>query len=437
MTNYSKQELEDLYYSIPKILEKYNHLSTTSIIQKERKIITICDIRQKIDNTIIYNYFYWSSKLKEYVIKEENYTQAKLFILKSYVDNTLSKTSLYKNTENTEKIELKEHEKFKIKNVTYDVDVRGKREIDKIYFSIYDIKKMLDNEHTELAVQRSSKYILDTHYVVLRVKKLNDSSYKNKKYFTYEGLYKYITNSKQKKSKYIFDKIKNTMYVYQFGNNKEKQKLSGKLLGVSFKNVKLLSQLTTSIPCIYLFTLGTVSELRESMTIDKKHGDDNIVCKYGYTKNLIQRATKHKKTYETIKNVVLELEYYIRIDEIYLKKAEDDIRKNIVSNKKLEYGGFKELFIVSERELNSNIKKQYNKIGRDHYDKEKDDHLKYLISSHEKEIASIKHEYESEINNLKHKLEIDNLKHKSEIDNLKHKLEITKMQPNASNFKIN
>ena len=84
--------------------------------------------------------------------------------------------------------------------------------------------------------------------------------------------------------------------------------LASKLLGIPVSDVKnMLSTETMSVICAYLFTLGTVGELRSSMNIDNKIPDDWVVCKYGKTNNLMRRTGEHTKTYGSIKGATLRL----------------------------------------------------------------------------------------------------------------------------------
>jgi len=77
MTNYSEKEIKNLYYSIPEILKKYNHISTKSIQEKERKILDIYDIKERTNDENNYNYFYWSKKIKEVCYQKRNLLKSK------------------------------------------------------------------------------------------------------------------------------------------------------------------------------------------------------------------------------------------------------------------------------------------------------------------------------------------------------------------------
>ena len=103
------------------------------------------------------------------------------------------------------------------------------------------------------------------------------------------------------------------------GTQEAKQDLASDILGISIENIKQLSKISVSkIPCVYVFSLGYVKELRNSMNIDKDIDDNQIVIKFGLTTDLVSRASQHVKTYqENIENSKLRLLYYNYIDRQY------------------------------------------------------------------------------------------------------------------------
>lgn len=110
------------------------------------------------------------------------------------------------------------------------------------------------------------------------------------------------------------------------GTRQQKDELVSKVLGVSANTVKeVFSTSARNIPCVYLFILGTVKDLKKTMKINKKYKKDYVVCKYGFTKDLPRRTGEHMKIYGKIKNADLKLKYYSYIVPLYISKAETDI----------------------------------------------------------------------------------------------------------------
>lgn len=111
------------------------------------------------------------------------------------------------------------------------------------------------------------------------------------------------------------------------GTTQQKQELSGKLLGVTPKAVKeVFKTSATTLPCVYLFALGTVKQLRGSMNINEKYTDECIIAKYGSTHDLIRRTYEHEKTFGKIKNVNINLKYHCYMDPMYTSQGENDIK---------------------------------------------------------------------------------------------------------------
>jgi hypothetical protein len=63
---------------------------------------------------------------------------------------------------------------------------------------------------------------------------------------------------------------------------------------------EVFSKDANTLPCVYLFSLGYVKDLRKSMT---------IVCKYGFTKELARRTSEHITNFTKIKGCDLKLKY--------------------------------------------------------------------------------------------------------------------------------
>ena len=63
-----------------------------------------------------------------------------------------------------------------------------------------------------------------------------------------------------------------------------------------------------NIPCVYLFSIGQVKNLRKTLGTDKEYNDD-YVYRCGMTDNLERRTGEHEKTFRQMKNTNLEFIY--------------------------------------------------------------------------------------------------------------------------------
>ena len=123
--------------------------------------------------------------------------------------------------------------------------------------------------------------------------------------------------------------------------------------------------LQSIFPCVYLLTLGTAKDLRQSMNIDAKYNNDMIVCKYGKTDNLERRLTEHMASYGNIPNTNVMLKYYAYVDPKNITEAENDIKNYMESlGAKFNYSNYNELVILTPKLLNDPVNKQYTFISK-------------------------------------------------------------------------
>jgi len=73
----------------------------------------------------------------------------------------------------------------------------------------------------------------------------------------------------------------------KWGTITQKEELVGSILGINAKVIKEVFNADRNIlPCVYLFTLNSVKELRSSMNINNNFLDNSIVAKFGFNKDL-------------------------------------------------------------------------------------------------------------------------------------------------------
>jgi hypothetical protein len=206
---------------------------------------------------------------------------------------------------------------------------------------------------------------------------------------------------------------------------------------MSLNHVKEVFTSSGPVSCVYLFTLGKVKDLRESMQIPENYNDEDMVCKYGYSTSLKRRFTEHQNKYGSINGADLRLKHYRYIDTGLLSKAETNIKSYMEkTNSRFNYSNCQELIIASEKDLNNSIKKHYDLVGNAHCVQSKDfvktiqslEHkIELLEMTHEKEllqkdiiIANLKSDNKLKDKDLKLKdQELINCQLKNELANLK------------------
>lgn len=215
-------------------------------------------------------------------------------------------------------------------------------------------------------------------------------------YLTYEGLVRSLYVSKNKNAKKFANWASKVLFTVQMGTKEQKDDLVSKVLGVSARAVKeVFKTSSTTIPCVYLFSLNTVENLRKKMNIHKKYSDDSIVCKYGFTKDLSRRTREHLKEYGKFEKVNLKLKHHSYIDPQYISKAEADIKDFFEAlDVTLTYEDYDELVIVKPSLLRT-IDRQYRQLSNAYAG-----HIKELIKR---------------VEDLKKEMELKEEKHKNEM----------------------
>jgi len=148
----------------------------------------------------------------------------------------------------------------------------------------------------------------------------------------------------------------NKLFTIQFGDENDKQKMAGELIGVNYQTIKnVFNKNSSKTPSVYLFLIGNANKL-----LDGKYHKDDLLCKYGCTDDLIRRTNEHNKTFYKEFNINIELLCFSIIENKYKFNAETNI-SNYFQSKKINYDNYNELIIINKNELNS-IKEHYKLI---------------------------------------------------------------------------
>lgn len=262
--------------------------------------------------------------------------------------------------------ELNEEEKFKDGDGNVlEIETRGERHEDKIYFSMKDISIVLDMPSLKQSlIHKNSVYERNVDYKTLNITGGNSACEKttNKKriYLTYEGLLRVLFASNNKNAKFFRKWATTIIYTHQLGTVEQKEELGADLLKISLKKFKeMFKAYTGKFSCIYLLELGTVGALRELFSISPDIPDDVIVYKYGFTDDIVRRFTEHTRDYGKIKDVNVYLSQFTLIDIKYMSDAENDIRQFFNDfDKSLLVEGRNELVTLNTNELKF-VRKHY------------------------------------------------------------------------------
>lgn len=312
-------------------------------------------------------------------------------------------------------VRLDDNEKFKDADGNIiDIETRGERKHDKIYFRVKDVAAGFGMENLERSIDRdTSAYIHkeDYDYFIRRsfsnCVKVSDN--KRELFLTYTGILRVLFASHSKNVRQFIKWATETLFTMQMGTKRQKRTLASTILGIDAQTIKdVFDTDANSLPCVYLFSLGYVRDLRTDMNIDAKYADDSVVCKYGYTKELSRRTAEHMKTFDAIRCAELRLKHYAHVDPQYLSKAETNIRTLMTTiDAAFKYQDMEELVILPQHLLKY-VEEQYGSIAKNYMG-----HCAELITRL-KDIES-KHMYE--LSQERHKNDMLTETHKNELLN--------------------
>ena len=256
-------------------------------------------------------------------------------------------------------IELKDKEKLTDSDGNiYDIEVRGERSHNNCYFKASMVGDMLGIKRIDLTIldkgNKELKYVEKEDYKFFNciicgkgTKKTN----KKELYLTYTGVLRIIFSSHSPVASKFVKWASDVIFTHHLGTPEAKQKLSKLLTGATPAMIKDVFNITDSkTGCIYLFSLGTAKDVRNSLNIPASISDDKIIYKYGRTNDIVQRTSDHENTYGKLKNVTLRMNYFMYIDNSFQSKAEADIANYIKQNKiYVEHKEYKELCFLDSK----------------------------------------------------------------------------------------
>ena len=335
----------------------------------------------------------------------------KLFLSKDWIDEYLADNTDVK--EAPEIINLKDNEKFKDNDgIILEIETRGCREYDNCFFKVSDVAKGFGMKKLyQTIIDDRLKYVENTHYVYFNCKNVgkNNNITSKKLFLTYLGILRVLFVSKNGSTDRFVGWATKTLFTAQMGTPTDKKQLSANLLGIPVKDMKsVFSKTSRAIPTIYMFSLGTVKDLRKTFTIGSEYFDTDIVAKIGMTEDLKRRSGEHEREYGKMKNVSVQLMQYNYIDPQYMSKAETDLKDAFGGfGLMFEHAQYDELIIFNMKKMKL-IKKQFEQIGTSYIG-----HISELVIK---------------IKNLENAMELEKEKHKNELEKEKHKNELLKEQ---------
>lgn len=403
---------ETEYVNCELIMEKYSIYTkgirnTRSLIKVKNIPLNMYVFARKNDNT----WFKTEGKSIKY---------DKVLLNKNYFENIpeLQKDNhTIDNNTSIEKappiIELNNTEKFKdLNGIIIEIETRGTRKFNDMYFKVKDVSiglKLIDLHTNIIDVRKGYTFNKDYKYFICDT--IGTKKNTKELFLTYSGILRVLFVSVSGKANEFIKWATETLFTVQMGSNDQKQQLVSNIMGVSAQAVKEVFKVSSkSVPCVYLFSLGFVKDLRNSMNINEKYTDDMLVCKYGYTIDLSRRTNEHIKTYGNITGVDLKLKSYSYIDPIYCSNAETDIKDHFNAlDIGLKFKDYEELVAIKPS-LMKTVESQYKQISEAYAG-----HIKDMIK---------------QVEDLKKELELQTMKHKNELLTMENELNMSNAKNN-------
>ena len=337
---------------------------------------------------------------------------------------------------------LEDHEKFRdYDGKIIEIETRGEKIQDKIYFKVKDVSIGFDLPNLNKVLLNTDRgYERNIDYITFNRSFTNDER-DNKKpslYLTYNGLLRVLYVSRNKNTKQFRKWAEEKLFTIQFGSKENKEELASELINVNVRTIRdVFKSSVNSFPCIYLFELGKVSQLRDTFNISNNIDDNMTIYKYGMTENMKDRILSHINDYGKIKNVNMNLKLFSYIDVKYKVNAEQDLRLFFNSiNIKLELDGTgeagnrNELIVINEK-MYKMVEKHFKTVSNEYLGatKEIQEKMEKMKNEHEMEKMKLQYEKDNYRNMYEYGLkeqENKDMIYKLQIENLKLQLELSK-----------
>ena len=307
-------------------------------------------------------------------------------------------------------LELTDEEKFHDTDGNIiEIETRGEKERNKILFKVNDVATGFDMPNLDHTLRdMTCNYKINIHYKKYYIRVLGRqaprTTIKKRLYLTYKGLLRVLFASNAERAEKFQDWAEEKLFTIQMGTTEAKEVLGTEILNIKIENYRaVFGKYSQGFPCIYLLSLGKVSELRETFGISAEINGDLTVYKYGFTCDIKRRLGEHNNDYGKLKNINVELELFNYIDLKHTAEAEADIRDIFEAyDNVLDVSGRNELVALNTKQF-ERIKKEYVRTGREFAGATKE--LQDEVARLKTEIIEMK---------LKHQLEVQEYKNRAE-----------------------
>jgi hypothetical protein len=305
-------------------------------------------------------------------------------------------------------VHLDDNQMFKDANGDpMDIEMRGEKTMEGAYFKAYDVGKAFNvNDINTILTHTTSDHVYGQHYSYFKHIGVDQNSNKEL-YLTYMGVLKLLFCSRGNKAERFQKWETKILFTMQMGNQDDKDALAAEALNVDQSTItQLFRKSARAVPCVYLFEVGTVGNMRKHFNLEGYTNDEDKVYKYGMTSDMARRANEHSKTYGKLKDNSFGLTVFSYIDATFMSKAETKLKHSFDSMSiRLDDPKHNELVVIKNEQL-AFTKVLYN-----------DMYIYYSGNNADliRQMQEMQMLHQMEIREKDHAIEVLNLHHKTEL----------------------
>ena len=271
-------------------------------------------------------------------------------------------------------ISLEEYEKFRDEDGNvFEVEVRGVRDVKKIFFKGRDLEKVFKMVNLRNNAQKDrTVYKENVDYVYFHVSSENSNRYcfqtthegnrLRKMFFSYDGFMLAIYRSNSGNAYRFRNWANKVVYTAHVGTSDQRIEQAIEMLGANADIVKeVFRTCVAKVPCVYLFHIGKVVEMQSYP--DLNQFSSGMLFKYGRTDNLSRRLGEHMGTFGTLEGSRFKLSYWSPINVNNVVTAESQL-STFFDDKKIAFLNHNEVVLLSRDDLKS-VKEKYLEIYND------------------------------------------------------------------------
>ena len=344
---------------------------------------------------------------------------------------------------------VEDHEAFRNEDGSVAViECRGDRNQKKVWFKVKDVSRVFGMPNlTEVLLHKDRGYERGAHFQTFS--RTQDSVQTRRAdhwavgheqttptmFLTYKGMMKVLYSSRSGNADKFTDWATDVLFVAQMGTDNQRQEMASMIAGPTTTIVnKVMGCASSSTPCVYLFSLGSVKDLKEVPYFKDAlthHTSSSRVFKFGLTNDLKRRTGEHERSFGSLEGVTLHLTKYSYIDPQFLFKAEHDLKKHFemigtlltIEGQNERVARSRELVVLDASaqkttlDMFQDLGKRFGGILSDVVEQ---------LNKTDLMVERLNHQLETD--RLNHQLETDRLNHQLETDRLNHQLEVVNHQ---------